>query len=279
MNQYNKKLSIVINHHQTPEVLKMCIDSSKEKLRDIDYEIIVTDSGTNEETLNLMKHYPDVTFLPEHEDIGFSKSVNRGIKKASGQFLFIINADIIIRESTDMPKMIGFYESHPDVGIMGPKLLNIDGSVQASFFREYTPLTILAKRTFVGKTRLGKRSVAKLVYDDIKPKGIFDPDWLMGSAFLISKEKLEKIGGGLDERYFMYMEDSDMCRQLKKAGYRVVYYPEIVMTHHHKRESHSGRGAFDLLTNWLTRVHVASYIKYIWKWNIEQPFKNKLSHE
>ena len=274
MKKNNLKLSIIINHYRTPEVLKMCLDSVIKNVKDVSYEIIVTDSGTQDITVELLKKYPEVIFLEERRDIGFSKSVNKGVKEASGEFMFVINADILIKKVGDVEKMLSYYENNSDTGILSPKLLNIDGSVQQSFFREYTPLAVIAKRTSFKNTRFGKNAIKRMEYDNQKPSEAFEVEWLMGSSLLFSRDRLEKVGGVLmDERYFMYFEDSDLCRRIRNAGFKNIYYPKVVMDHHHKRESNSGGGVFDIFTNWLTRVHIKSYIKFLWKWNIEVPVK------
>lgn len=280
MHDHPPTLSFLVNHYRTPAALQMCLDQIIDRIKTLDYEIIVTDSGTEKETAEFMKRdYPDVLFLSEPKDIGFARSVNRAIRKARGTFLFIINADILIGGEENVLKIMHYYEAHHNVGLIGPKLLNTDGSIQQSFFREYTLGAILAKRTIFGKTRWGKKALGMLEYDRQRPKTPFEVEWVMGSALFIKKDMLEKMGGGLDERYFMYFEDSDWCKRIRNAGLKVVYYPHAVMTHGHKRESHGGHGMLDIFINWLTRVHIASYCKFVWKWDVEYPIKTLFSRQ
>ncbi|MBI3684872.1 glycosyltransferase [Candidatus Azambacteria bacterium] len=266
-------LSIIITHHQTPDLLRMCIDTIAKEFSGIAHEVIVADVQTQKNTVSMLGAYPAVIFLEEKTNCGFSKAVNRGIGRAKGKFILVINADIIVGGAKGVEEMMGYFAAHRDVGIMGPKLLNTDGSVQQSCFREYTPLTLLARRTSFGKTAWGKRVLERFAYKDIQIQGPLAVDWLMGSAFLMERGRLIKAGGGLDDRFFMYFEDVDLCRRFRRAGMKAVYYPSVVFTHHHMRASWAGGGLTDIFRNWLTRVHLASYAKYLWKWNVEMLFK------
>jgi len=272
MNKDKLKLSIIINHYKTPDVLKMCIDSATKYVAGIEHELIVTDSETERPVKEeITKLYPDVIFLEHKRNVGFSKIVNDAIDIAHGEMLFIINADIVFKNNESLEKMMRYLEENDDVGIVGPKLFNIDYSFQHTYFREYTPLTILSRRTFFSKTNIGKKEVCRFTYCEYgiieEPKEV---GWLMGSAYLVKKDVLEKFGKKVfDDRFFMYFEDVDLCRRMRALGYKVVYFPAAEFTHYHKRASHSGKGGFDILTNKMTRVHIVSYLKYIWKYKFK----------
>lgn len=268
------KLSIIINHHRTMETLLKCLTALEKEIKTLEYEIIVTDSEAEEGTAGLLAaKYPEVIYIAHEKNAGFSKIVNPAIEKARGDYFFIINADIILKNEKSLVDMIGYLENHKDAGVVGPKLLNIDGSIQQSHFREYTPLTILARRTLFGKTSLGKKYLDQFAYKDKKISGPLEVEWLMGSALLLERKRLEKIGGKFDERFFMYFEDADLCRRFREAGFKVIYYPLAEMTHYHGKASVGGKGIFDIFGNRLTRVHIASYLKYLWKWRIERRFR------
>jgi len=272
MTSSHKKLSIIVTHYRTPDILKECLDALSTHLKHIDHEIIVSDSATEERTrTTVAQKYPNVAFLAHRDNIGFPRLVNAGLKKAHNRFIFVINADIIVRDQKDIERLIVFMETHRDAGVVGPKLLNTDGSIQQSAFRSHTPLTLFARRTKFGNTLWGKSVLSRFTYGERKGSEPQDVEWLMGSAFLLERERFAKIGGMLDDRFFMYFEDVDLCRRFRNAGLRVVYLPDSVMTHRHIRASHGGRGMADIILNRLTRVHIKSYISYLWKWNIEVP--------
>lgn len=270
------KLSIIINHHRTPNILRMCLDAIRKEVVSIDHEIIVTDSESEESTVGMLqREYPDVFYIGFTDNVGFSKCVNPAIQQSNGEFIFSINADIITQKDHDIKNMIAYLEKNTEVGVLGPQLLNIDGTIQQSYFREYTFLTVLARRTAFGRTAWGKKIIKRFTYqDDNGKKTPMAADWLMGSAMLMKRDRLEKVGGGFDDRFFMYFEDADLCRRFRSAGYKAVYYPLATFIHYHIRASHGGRGTLDIFKNWLTRVHITSYFKYLWKWRVESFFKS-----
>ncbi|MCK5466007.1 glycosyltransferase family 2 protein [Candidatus Parcubacteria bacterium] len=270
------KLSIIINHYRTPEILKICLKSLKKSLSEADFswEIIVSDGATIEKTAEMMEEqFPEEIFIPFEKNVGFGKLVNAGIEKSQGEFLFIINADIIVEGKNTIPVMIEYLKKNEDVGLLGPQLLNINDTVQQSCFRFYTPLVVLCRRTFLGRISWGRKILNNFLMGDIfDQKNITKPipaDWLMGSAFMMKKSVVEEVGG-LDEIFFMYFEDVDWARRFWEKGYRVIYFPEAKMYHYHFQSSKKKGGIKDLLFNKYTRIHLASAWKYFKKYR----FKN-----
>ena len=270
------KLSVIINHYRTPEILEVCLRSLEKSLGGVgfDWEIIVTDGATIEKTEEMIREkFPEVIFIPFKKNVGFGKLVNAGIKKARGDFLFIINADIIIEDEKAIPAMMEYLEKNKNIGLLGPKLLNINGTVQRSCFRFYTPLIVLCRRTFLGGISWGKKILDNFLMKDVfAEREITSPipvDWLMGSAFMARKSVINKIGG-LDENFFMYFEDVDWARRFWKNGYKVIYFPAAEMYHYHFQSSKKKGGLADLLFNKYTRIHLTSAWRYFKKYR----FKN-----
>ncbi len=263
----NPELSIIITHYKTPHLLLGCLESIEKKLENIDYEVFVSDSEANEGTAFLIKyHHPNVKHLAFRKNVGYARLVNEGLKNTKGKFILILNADIVIENEKSVKAMIEFLDKRKNIGIVGPKLINIDGSTQKSYFKEYTLGSILARRTIWKKTHWGKRALEKFELQK-EPKDMpLQVDWLMGSAIMTKKEYIKKVGL-MDERYFMYFEDVDWCRRFRKASYKIVYLPEAIIRHFHLKQSDSKRGIIDIFTNKLTRIHITSYIRYLWKWH------------
>lgn len=268
-------LSVIINHYQEPAVLKLSLTHAKKALKRVSEtsEVIVTDSETIPETSEMMReHFPEITFLQEPKNIGFGRSVNRGIQHATGEYLFIMNADIILAYPDAINTLLTYAKEHPEVGIVGPKLLNINKTVQNSGFRFYTPLTILARRTAFGKTSPGKKILDNfLMKDQVQPFENPTPvDWLMGSALFMRRDKVEEVGM-LDEKFFMYMEDVDWCRRFWEAGYPIIYNPKAVSYHYHFQASKKKGGMLDVLLNKYTRIHMKSAYIYFKKYGLKTP--------
>ena len=259
------ELSIIIVHHKTPELLKLCLDSIRKISSDINYEIITVDSATSRKNAELIRErYPEVIFLPHKENLGYSHGVNLGIQKANGEYLLILNPDIVAAGDS-IQKMLNYMKKHPDIGILGPKMLNFNGTAQRTYFSFYKPITIIARRTFLGRFKPFKKALYDFLMADSDADKIQTPDWLMGSAIMVSRRAIEKVGG-MDERFFMYFEDVDWARRFWHNNFKVVYYPEAVMYHYHQRESKSKLGLFDPIFNKKTQWHIRSAVKFFWKY-------------
>jgi len=203
--------------------------------------------------------------LAFRKNAGYAKLVNEGLKNAQGKYVLILNADTVIENEKSLIEMMEYLEKNNDVGIVGPKLINIDDSIQKSYFKEYTLGSVLARRTMWKKTSWGKKSLEEFENKEISQKKPSSVDWLMGSALMTTKEKADEIGL-MDERFFMYFEDVDWCRRFRAAGYKVMYLPSSTIRHFHLKESDSKKGILDVFTNQLTRIHIMSYLKYLAKW-------------
>jgi len=257
-------LSIIITHYKTPDLLKKCLDSIK-TLGSVKTEIFVCDSQYEQSTKQMIENsYPWVHYIGFKDNVGYGKLVNAGLKSATGNYYLILNADIIV-SSEGVLRMIEYMKNNQEIGILGPKLINIDGSFQNSCFRWYNFLTVLARRTFLGKTNIGNKILSNFLMQDYDKKTPKEVNWVMGSAFMTSAKAIKKVGG-MDERFFMYFEDVDLCKRMWQSGFKVVYFPYAQFIHYHLKSSDTKGGILDIFTNRLTRVHIISYIKYTLKW-------------
>lgn len=266
-------LSIIITSFQNASVLDLCLKSiiqetdkilEKNKLKS---EVIVIDGEAGEKTRDIVKKYildsQIITYYPLTENIGFPKMVNKGIKVSRGDYILILNSDIILIRGS-LKKMLNYLKIHRKTGILGPKLLNFDGSPQASAFHFYTPLIILCRRTLLGKTSWGKKKLADFVINlENEKEPVAINGWLMGSALMLRRDNLKKVGL-MDERYFMYFEDVDWCRRFREQGFEIVYFPEATLFHYHGKQS-TTRRFWEALFNKFTLIHINSALKYFWK--------------
>jgi hypothetical protein len=258
------ELSIIVTNYKNPELLKECL-SSIEKVCILDgYEIIVADSETEEDTKLMMKeNFPEIKFLPFEKNVGFGYLVRGAYEKSSGEYILVLNGDMIMKEGS-IEKLLEYIKGHPEAGIVGPQLLNFNGTLQQSCFRFYRPMTIVYRRTFLGKMKFAKKHLDNFTMADFDHKSTKEVDWLMGSALMTSRLAVEKVGL-LDKRYTMYLEDTDWCRSFWEKGYKVVYYPASQMYHYHGRGSAGKSVVKTLLFNKLAWMHIVSAMKYFWK--------------
>ncbi len=269
------ELSIIIASYKQPELLKLCIGSIQKNTKGVEYEIISVDGETEEATYDVMReNFPEINFIPNHYNVGFAKLVNQGLDVARGEHYLIINADIIIKNDA-ISKLLEYIKEKPEVGIVGPKLINFDNSIQESCFRFYSPLTVVYRRTFLGKLSFAKKHLERFVSKNNKTA---EADWLMGSAMMTSKGAVKNVGP-MDEKYFMYFEDVDWCWRFWENDYKVMYHPKVSVFHYHGKASASKSAVKSVLFNKYTRIHIRSAIKFFLKnfgkKNPHDKFKNK----
>lgn len=262
----NPELSIIITSYKNPAVLRLCLESLKKNVLCKNYEILVLDSATEENTEIMMREeFPGITFFPHTENLGFAKLVNQGLKKAKGAYRLILNADIVV-EKRSVDILLDYLKNNSDIGIAGPKLINFDGQTQPSCFRFYTPLVILYRRTPLGKMKFARKKINQFLYKEKDLEKPQEVDWLMGSAMMVSEKALSKIGPMEENFGFLYFEDVDWCRRYWESGLRVVYYPFARMYHYHGKGSASPSSLKAVVFNKLTREHIKSGLKYFWKY-------------
>jgi len=266
-------LSIIITHHKTPDLLKLCLDSAQAAGQGLEQEILVLDSEAEEETgAMITDKFPAIKYFPFKENTGYAKIVNIGVREARGQYVLVLNADMIL-EPASLTKMVNYMAVHPTVGVLGPQLLNFDGLTQESCFRFHRLSTVVYRRTLLGKTIWGKKELARFAMRDFDRSFIQDVDWVLGAALFMRRHALEQVGL-MDERFFLYLEDTDWCRRFWEKKWQVVYFPDARMHHYHSRVSKKSSGLLDLFINKYTWIHIASAVKYFWKFR-NQPLPTK----
>lgn len=263
-HQKRMQLSIVIVNYNTGALTSACIGSCLQQSLPRRTEIIVVDNNSADNSVAYLRSdFPEVTVIDNPHNQGLAAGVNVAVNIAKGKFILLLNPDIIALNGSIM-NLVNFMSDHDDVGIAGGQLLSPDGSIQNSCFRFYKLSTIIYRRTILGKTPAGRREISRFLMKDFNHTETQDVDWLMGSCLLLRSAAIKEVGG-MDERFFLYFEDVDWCRRFWQAGWRVTYVPSSRFSHFHQRASRRGTVG-GLLTNWATREHIRSAIKYFLKY-------------
>jgi hypothetical protein len=217
------KLSIIILSWNTKALLRQCLRSLRQDSKDkTPKEIIVVDNGSTDGSLQMVrKEFPQVRLIQNKENLGFAKGNNQGIKVAKGKYIMLLNSDTVIKKGA-IGKLADFLDCHPEVGMVGPRLLNLDGSAQANCGR-FPNLPVAVVMLF-GEHWGG----SDYVRGSPLTSGIVD--WLMGAAFMARKEVFEEVGG-LDEELFMYMEEVEWFYRARKVGFRAFFLKEAEIVH------------------------------------------------
>ena len=174
-----------------------------------------------------------------------------------------MNSDIIFTSAEMVTKVVDYLDTHPNVALLGPQLRNTDGTIQHSCFRPYGTFTPIYRRTPFGKLAFAKTDLANHLMLDFDHQSVQSVDWLLGAAMVARAEVLAQLGG-LDERFFLYFADYELCDRVRAYGYDVVYFPDAHLVHYHRRESAQASfwGGLGSVFNYATRIHVKDWMTY-----------------
>lgn len=223
-------LSIVIVNWNTRELLRRCLESIYANVPPLSFEVFVVDNASIDGSADMVaSKFPSAELIRSEQNLGFSAGNNLAIRKASGSYLLLLNPDAELLPGS-VQEMVKFAESNPDIALVGPKLLNTDGSLQKN------------GRMFPGFVRevLGITRIFRLVrhwYDINMGWGRedfdspTDVDEISGACILARKSAVDAVGT-LDERFFMYYEEVDWCYRMRQGGWRVYYLPSAEVKHH-----------------------------------------------
>lgn len=213
----------------------------------------------------LEKEFPQVLYLQSGENIGFGAANNNAVRAVAARYYFLLNPDTRFVEPGTVGRLFAFMESKPRCGICAPRLVNFDGTLQHSCYRFPTLLMPVDRRTSLGSTASGAKRLDEFMMRDWDHGKRRMVDWVMGSAMFIRASALADVGA-MDGRFFMYFEDTDLCRRFWQKHWPVYYLSDVTLAHAHHRDSAElpvWKGFFLKQT---TRYHVVSWLNYLWKY-------------
>ncbi len=220
------KISVIIVNYNDWKFLDPCLASIYKYQYPWPMEIIVADNGSdNNEARKIREKYPNVILIEIEKNLGFAGGNNIAIGRSKGDYVFILNDDTKYLNDT-MIKAVDYMDQHSEIGMVGPALLNADGSHQGSVFMNNSLpaifFSILNNSLYLNKiTRKKIFNISK-----IQPVG-----FILGAAMLVRREVLDRVGV-FDERFFFTAEDQDWCYRTLRAGYKIFYYPEWKIVHY-----------------------------------------------
>lgn len=268
------KVSIIIVNYNHKYFPKMCVEAIESSKTDFEYEIIVVDNHSTDESidsLRRMKKEGRINLVESPVNLGYGQGNNLGFKHAKGEFVIISNPDVFVKPDT-MQTLFDYLEAHPEIGVIGPRLRYYNGGTQPSCRRHMTFFDLIIKRTFLKRLPGFKKRLKHYLMGDFSHTETQEVDLITGAYFMMRCSVYEEIGG-FDPRYFLFMEDYDLCLKLHQTGYKVVYYPKSEATHYHKRLSDGN--IIWLLGRKVFWYHLISAFKYFWKWKNYSPSRSK----
>jgi len=191
---------------------------------------VVDNASTDGSQEMVRSRFPQVKLISNSTNAGFAKAQNQALRAAAGRYILMLNPDSELPEADALAKVSAYLDENPDVAIMGLRVLNPDGSLQFSARRFPTIGAALFRHTLLGRLFPKNRFVREYVMADWDHSQARDVDWVSGCAMVLRHEAIERIGL-LDERFYMYVEDVDICYRAWQAGLKVRYFPFATCIH------------------------------------------------
>jgi len=224
------KLSIIIVSWNVKNDLIRCLQSLYENQPSSDFEVTVVDNASADGTIDeIRKNFENVFLISNDKNCGFAAANNQGIERSQGEYVLLLNPDTIIHPKS-LDVLVKFMDDNKDVGACGPKLLNADGTTQRSARRFPTFRAALYRHTILNLFGLFRRQYSRWLMRDFDYDTQAEVCQLMGAALLTRQSVIDQVGL-MDENFFMYYEEVDLCFRIKQAGWRIVFIPEAVITH------------------------------------------------
>lgn len=232
MKMTQPTLSICIVTYRARAYLQKCLRSIYATPPQANFEIIVVDNNSQDGTVEMLRdEFPQVRLIQNQGNAGFTRPMNQAMRAATGRCLLQLNPDTLpYPHALDL--LVGFMDAHPDAGILGPKVLNPDGSLQAPCRRgDSRPWAVISYFTGLSWLFPDKAFFNGYLLTHLDEDQTYPVDGVSGSCMLIRRDVIAQIGY-YDERFFAYQEDADYCLRARQADWKVYYYPQAQITHY-----------------------------------------------
>ena len=225
-------VSVVVVAWNALPWLEQCLESVRGR------EVVVVDNGSTDGTVAFVRErFPEVRVI-EQENKGMGGGNNAGMRAVDGRYFFLLNSDAWVVDDA-LDQLIAFADEHPEAAVVGPKLLNTDGTLQRSVRGEPTLWRLATEYLFIRKLAPRSKRLNPLYRGDFQHDRAAEVDWLFGPALLVRREAADAVGL-FDEDFFMFSEEVDWMTRFRRAGWSVMFFPgaEVV---HVGGASHGGR--------------------------------------
>ncbi|MDP4086260.1 MAG: glycosyltransferase family 2 protein [Bacillota bacterium] len=226
-------LSIIIVNYNTKKLTMECIESVYNATTGINgFEIFLVDNASTDGSVEAIKKaFPNVCFIENDKNVGFSKANNQAIKVSKGRYILLLNSDTIVVENT-LFDMIRFMDSFPDTGASGCKVILPTGNLDMACHRGF-PTPSASFYYFLGLDKRYPNNPKYTGYhlNHLDMNEVHEVDCLVGAFIMVRRKVINEVGL-LDETYFMYGEDIDWCYRIKEAGWKIYYNPHVKITHY-----------------------------------------------
>jgi hypothetical protein len=249
------RVSAIVVSYNTREELRHCLDSLRAHAG-MPCQVVVVDNASTDGSADMVeKEFSEARLIRNRENVGFSRGNNQALREANGAYVLFLNSDAELTPGA-LPALARLLDTRPRLGAVGPRTVSADGTVQVSFGPALRPLAEWRQRRLVRGVK--RRDPAAVKEATERAAVEHAPEWVSASCLLARKEALDTVGG-FDEGFFLYEEDVDLCRRLRRAGWGVAFTPAAQVIHHLGRSMQSDPGRAGLEYH---RSHVRYYRKH-----------------
>jgi GT2 family glycosyltransferase len=243
-------VSVVVVTYNALPWLERCLESVRA------HETIVVDHGSTDGTQELVRsRFPEVRLI-EEGNTGFGAGSNTGMRMASGDYFLLLNSDAwAVGDAVE--RLVAFAEEHPEAAVIGPKLLNPDGSLQRSVRGFPSLWRLTTEYFFLRKLAPGSRALNAFYASRFRHDEVREAEFVMGACMLVRREAADTVGL-FDEDYFMFSEETDWCYRFRQAGWKVLFFPGAEFVH---------VGGASTSQNWgpMYREQLRGHLRFLWK--------------
>jgi len=223
-------VSIIIVNWNTKQLLRDCLTSVYERAGDVDYEIIVVDNASTDGSSEMVKNdFRQVILIENTENRGFAAANNQGMAIAKGRYVLLLNSDTVVLDNA-IANTVSFADENPQAAVTGCRVLNPDRTVQPTCFMFPSLLNMLLSSTYLYKLFPKNRFFGREQMTWWDRSDVHQVDVVTGCFMLVRREAIEQVGV-MDERFFMYGEETDWCYRFGKKGWKVMFTPAGQIIH------------------------------------------------
>jgi hypothetical protein len=225
------RFHIIIINYKSTDALIRCLKGITRSVEPPEISCIIYDNSGDDDVLRAASLYPQYRIIRNYLNIGFAAAVNKGLRSVQAPYILLLNPDTELRDGF-FDIVFRYMEKHRKVGVLGPKIVNEDGTVQGSARAFPSLLTGLFGRTSIlsrlfPQNRITCRNLLTHQADGDSP---LEVDWVSGACMVVRRSAAAAVGP-MDERFFMYWEDADWCRRMREKGWKVRYLPAATVCH------------------------------------------------
>ena len=253
------KLSVITVTWNNAKTIKSQIESVRKGAVNLELEQIIVDNGSIDNIKEIVSIFPEIKFIENGKNLGFGAGNNIGYDIATGDYILFLNPDNEV-EAGSLDKVVELMEKRPDIGLLSCKLIRKDGTFNEEAKPRRFPKLIDQLSLLLKVPHLFPKVLDEYLMKDFNPEIEQEVETVRGAFMLLRKKTLDKLGWGFDPRYFIWFEDIDLCREIKKMGLKVVYTPMVSCV------DLIGQSFKQRASLWKQKNFTASMLKYFQKW-------------